>query len=166
MISLRLTALTMVLALGFAEPARAEEPVRARLAAFRPALQISLDLPPDQYDDPAAQVEVASAAEPSKPVGSVLPRECKPRYMVGPGLGIPLGIGAMTLGGVVVWAGTGCWGWAGVDCSAPRSTSERAAMAGGALLLGAGAATLIYSSIKLHRNMQTRTRVCGGTHLL
>jgi len=61
--------------------------------------------------------------------------------MVGPGLGIPVGLSTATVGSVLAWAGS-------VDFWGPTPNNQEA-IAGGTLLIGAGLATFIYSSVKL-----------------
>jgi hypothetical protein len=84
-----------------------------------------------------------------------VPRECKPRYMAGPGTGLVLGMGAMGLGGPLIWAGT--------YYGEPRSAGEKALIAGGSLMIAAGLAAVVYSGIKLKRNQETRNRVCRAS---
>ncbi|MEM8609617.1 MAG: hypothetical protein AAGF92_21115 [Myxococcota bacterium] len=80
------------------------------------------------------------------------PRECKPRYMVGPGLGIPLGLGAMTMGSVFTAAGA-----RGIL----TTTNESKLIAVGSVALVLGTAAFLYSSVKLSRNKTRRRQVCG-----
>jgi hypothetical protein len=79
-------------------------------------------------------------------------RECTPRYMAGPGVGIPLGLGTAALGSAFVFVS-----------SVPNETSlpdGRAAGIAGAVMIPVGVAAFIYSSIKLSKNRRTRLRVC------
>ena len=76
-----------------------------------------------------------------------VPRECKPRYMAGPGTGLVLGIGSIGVGGSVIWAGT---------LLDPRLT------AGGSFVVAAGLAVAIFSAIKVKRNRDRRARICGA----
>jgi hypothetical protein len=79
-------------------------------------------------------------------------RECTPRYMAGPGVGIPLGLGTAALGSAFVFVST---------VPNERSLPDgRAAGIAGAVMIPVGVAAFIYSSIKLAKNRQTRSRVC------
>jgi hypothetical protein len=84
-----------------------------------------------------------------------VPRECKPRYMAGPGTGLVLGLGSIGLGGALIGAGT--------YYGEPRSAGEKGLIAGGSLMIGAGLAAVVYSGIKLKRNQETRNRVCRAS---
>jgi hypothetical protein len=77
--------------------------------------------------------------------------------MAGPAVGVPLGLGVVAFGSVLISAAT-------VDFFEPRpnSRSERGAIAGGSIMIGAGLATFIYSSVKLSKNRRVRKRICGS----
>jgi hypothetical protein len=97
---------------------------------------------------------IQRAEIPAPPV----PRECKRRYMVGLGIGNPLGLGTFMGGVVMVTIGN-------YDLSEsvdPKTRSDRAFIAGGSIMIAAGLATFIYSSVKLSQNRHERLRVCGS----
>jgi hypothetical protein len=104
-----------------------------------------------QADDVPQSVELLEAPTPS------VPRECTGRFMAGPAVGIPLGLGVAAFGSVLVSA-------AAVDLfgSRPSSRSERGAIAGGSIMIGTGLAAFIYSSVKLSKNRRARKRICGS----
>ncbi len=82
------------------------------------------------------------------------PRECKPRYMAGPATGMALGAGAITGGALMVTAGN-------LQLfDSPKTRSQRGLIAGGSVLMAAGVATLIYSSVRLAKNRYARQSVC------
>lgn len=80
-------------------------------------------------------------------------RECTPRYMAGPAVGIPLGLGTAGLGSALVFVASVPY----TDTSLPDS---RAAGIAGAVILPVGVAAFIYSSVKLAKNRQARLREC------
>lgn len=82
-------------------------------------------------------------------------RECRPRYMAGPGVGIPLGLGTASVGAAFVFLAS-----TPNSSSFPDSSSARAVGIAGAVMIPVGLATFIYSSVKLARNRHTRQRVC------
>lgn len=86
-----------------------------------------------------------------------VPRECTPRYMAGPALGVPLGLGAF-MGGVVMVTVGNFHLWE----PEPKSRGDRGLIAGGSILMAAGLASFIYSSVKISNNRHTRRRVCGS----
>ncbi len=86
------------------------------------------------------------------------PRECTGRFVAGPAVGIPLGLGAAAIGGVLIYAGTNPLGDA---FSQGSNNNARGAIAGGAILVGAGLAAFLYSAVKLHKNLEVRRRLCG-----
>ncbi len=103
-----------------------------------------------------ASPTVHASAEEESPSGieSSEPRECTGRFVAGPAVGIPLGVGTAALGGVLIYAGT--------DRFFDDSSNARAGfIAGGSITVAAGLAALVYSSIKLRRNLEVRHRVCG-----
>lgn len=83
-------------------------------------------------------------------------RECTPRYMAGPGVGIPLGLATAGLGSAFVFLST----TPSSGSSSGKSNSRAAAIAG-AVMIPAGLAAFIYSSVKAKRNRRTRKQVCG-----
>lgn len=91
--------------------------------------------------------------EPATELGAATPRECTGRFVAGPAVGIPLGAGTATLGGVFIAAGQGLFG-------DPVDNSP-GAFAAGSILLAAGLTAAIYSSVKLAKNMKVRRRMCG-----
>lgn len=104
---------------------------------------------PADFDSRLHHVSPQPVLEVSPPP---VPRECKPRYMAGPGTGLVLGLGSIGLGGPLIWAGT--------YYGEPRSAGEKGLIAGGSLMIAAGLAAVVYSGIKLKRNQETRNRVC------
>lgn len=72
--------------------------------------------------------------------------------MVGPGMGIPLGLGAITMGSLFTAIGA-----RGIFTTA----NEPRLIGWGSATLVVGTATFIYSSIKLKRNLTRRREVCG-----
>jgi hypothetical protein len=143
----------IVLQSSFPQPARAEEPPQPRSVNTGRSLQPRLALALRHSDDLRLGTDGTHSIQRAEIPASPVPRECKPKYMVGPGIGIPLGLGTATFGGVLTYAAT-------VDIfgSTPNSAGG---IAGGTLLIGAGLATFIYSSIKLSKNRHTRERLCS-----
>lgn len=101
---------------------------------------------------PTAQ---ASAEEefPSR-IESSEPRECTGRFVAGPAVGIPLGVGTAALGAVLIYAGTD-------PVFDSRSNNAAGVIAGGSIMVAVGLAAFLYSSVKLRRNLETRDRVCS-----
>jgi hypothetical protein len=93
------------------------------------------------------------------PAETPVPRECTGRFVAGPAVGIPLGLGTAAFGGVLVYAATNPLGDS--FSSDRRSNNAPGAIAGGAILVGAGLAAFLYSTIKLRKNLEARRRVCG-----
>lgn len=127
---------------------------RTHSTAFTSVLVVALQTGlahPAQADDASQSVELREAPPPS------VPRECTGRFMAGPAVGIPLGLGVAAFGSVLVTA-------AAVDLFEPRpsSRSERGAIAGGSIMIGTGLAAFIYSSVKLSKNRRARKRICGS----
>ena len=87
------------------------------------------------------------------------PRECTGRFVAGPAVGIPLGLGTAAFGGILVYAGTNPLG----DSFDSNRSGNNApgAIAGGSILIGAGLAVFVYSAIKLRRNLEVRRSICG-----
>jgi hypothetical protein len=82
--------------------------------------------------------------------------------MAGPALGIPLGLASVAVGAIFVTAvNAGEDLFEDIDIPSARNRRDRAFLAGGTLMIAAGSATFLYSSIKLHENRQTRRRLCG-----
>lgn len=105
---------------------------------------------------PHARADEAAASEGEAPI----PRECKARFVAGPSVGIPLGLGTATLGGMFIYVGSArAYGAVGVDDRSPG------AIAGGTIMLSAGLAAVVYSSIKLRRNLDARFERCGGYNM-
>jgi hypothetical protein len=146
----RWTLLATMMQAGVMSPAKAEEPLALRLA-----------LPPSYFVDASIEGEpVAPPLEPTEPnAPPSTPRECKPRYMAGPAVGIPLGVGSMILGGVMVGAGTDFQVFA-----SGSGTNEPSLIASGSVLLAAGAAAMAYSAIKLTKNVRRRALVCDSVN--
>ena len=96
-----------------------------------------------------------------EPVAST-PRECKPRYMAGPAVGMVVGPGAIVSGLFMISAGTPVFKVLG---QTERTGGEKALTAGGALVMAAGTGALLYSIGKLVKNRRQRKKVCGGEQL-
>jgi len=128
---------------GIASPARAEEPLSLRLS-----------LPASYYVKTSSEVQATHSLQQDEINAPSLRRECKARYMVGPAVGIPLGVGSMIVGGLMVGAGTN-FSVLGSDGS-----NVPGLIGGGSALLAAGAGALVFSAIKAKRNVKTRARVC------
>jgi len=128
--------------------ARAEEPKASPSPSVEPDDNAILYLPSGGTDE-----AVASAASTR--------RECKPRYMAGPAVGIVAGPGAILSGLFMIAAGTP------IDIFGPaeRTGRDRALTAGGAFVLAAGTGALFYSIGKLVKNRRTRKRVCHDEQL-
>ena len=77
-----------------------------------------------------------------------VPRECRPRYMAGPGTGVVLGMGSVGVGAPLIWAGT---------------LYDARMTAGASLIVAAGLAAVVASGIKLKRNRDRRAHVCGAS---
>jgi len=122
----------------------------AFMALLIVALQTAL-AHPAQADEASQSIELREKPPPS------VPRECTGRFMAGPAVGIPLGLGVAAFGSVLISAAT-------VDLFEPRpsSRSERGAIAGGSIMIGTGLAAFIYSSVKLSKNRRVRKRICGS----
>ena len=99
-----------------------------------------------------AQEEAPSALE------SPTPRECTGRFVAGPSVGIPVGLGTAAIGAVLIWAATNPTG----DLLFGESADNNSAggIAGGSILVGAGLAAFVYSAIKLHKNLEVRRDLC------
>ena len=101
----------------------------------------------------------AGAQTPEEAPAPSVPRECTGRYMAGPAVGIPLGLSVAAFGSVLVAAATSDL----FEESRPNDPKERGAAAGGSIMIGAGLAAFIYSSVKLSKNRRTRKRVCSSS---
>ncbi len=141
------TLLAIVLFSSVASPARGD-----RLSKPRPALVV------DHSNDPVIGINVTRVAAPPAPPPAV-PRECTPRYMAGPGVGIPLGLGTAVTGAVFVGYGTADFELFGQRISWARNPP--ASIAGGSVMIAAGLTAFLYSSVKLSKNRRQRERVCG-----
>ena len=80
-------------------------------------------------------------------------RECKPRYMAGPGVGLTLGMASIGFGGVMIGFAT--------DDDPFGISAEKGSIAGGSLMIAAGLAAIVYSGIKATLNGEKRARVCS-----
>lgn len=89
---------------------------------------------------------------------SPTPRECTGRFVAGPSVGIPVGLGTAALGAVLIYAATNPLGDAFSGHSAGNNWPG--GVAGGAILVGAGLAAFIYSAVKLHKNLEVRRDLC------
>jgi hypothetical protein len=82
--------------------------------------------------------------------------------MAGPAVGIPLGLASVAVGAIFLTAFNLSEDLVeDIDVPSERDRRDRAFIAGGTLMIAAGAATFLYSSIKLHENRKTRRRLCG-----
>lgn len=89
---------------------------------------------------------------------SPTPRECTGRFVAGPSVGIPVGLGTAAFGAVLIYAASNPLGDAfGGDAS---SNNSPGGIAGGSILVGAGLAAFLYSAIKLHKNLAVRRDLC------
>ncbi len=96
-----------------------------------------------------AQEEAPSALE------SPTPRECTGRFVAGPSVGIPVGLGTAAFGAFLIFAATNPLG----DVFG-GNTNSPGGIAGGSILVGAGLAVFVYSAIKLHKNLEVRRDLC------
>ena len=83
-------------------------------------------------------------------------RECKPRYMVGPGMGVVVAPGVVLGGSVAVTVGT--WDFSG---SYSRTALDRGIIALGAIGIAGGVALLIGSAHNIGKKRARRNEVCG-----
>lgn len=101
---------------------------------------------------PHARADQGALSEGEAPI----PRECTGRFVAGPSVGIVLGLGTATVGAI---------GLGGAAYGAYHSDVENNSpgfIAGFATTFGVGLAAFIYSSIKLHKNLDVRFERCGG----
>jgi hypothetical protein len=131
---------------SFPQPAGAEEPLQQR-----PLLTVRYS--DDLMHGTEGTLAIQRVDIPAPPV----PRECRPRYMAGPAVGLPLGVYAIASGTIMVRAGTDMQ----IFSSPPRHRDPMLIGWGGALI-AAGVGTFIYSSVKLAMNRHVRRRVCGS----
>jgi len=117
----------------------------------------------DHSDDPVLGIVGSGAVEFVETPAPPLPRECKPRYMAGPAVGLVVGPGAIVGGMFMIAAGSFQLDLFGVEDE--RTTRDRGLIAGGSLFLAAGLATFIYSSAKLSKNRHERRRICDSEEL-
>jgi hypothetical protein len=77
-------------------------------------------------------------------------------------MGILLGLASVAIGAIFVTAVVANEDlFEDIDVLSERDRRDRAVLAGGSLMIAAGSATFLYSSIKLHENRKTRRRICG-----
>ena len=113
-----------------------------------------LTLPISYFDQVGSGAPGAMPQPGADLLATPTPRECKPRYMAGPGTGMALGAGAITGGALMVTAGN-------LQLfDSPKTRRERGLIAGGSVLMAAGVAALIYSSVRLAKNRYARQSVC------
>ena len=158
----RLSALIglLVIALqsSFPQLARAEEPPQPHLANIGGSVQPRFALALRYSDDLVLGTEGTHAVQRVEISAPPIPRECKPKYMVGPGLGVPLGVGTVMGGAVMVAVGN----LDVLNTGDAKTRRDRALIAGGSIMIGAGLAAFIYSSVKLSQNRHARRRVCDS----
>ena len=92
----------------------------------------------------------ASASAQSTEINYEMPRECKSRYMAGPGTGVVLSAGAVWFGSQLIWLGS--------DGFFDR---DRGLLGGGAFMVAAGAATMAISFMSIARHRKHRKTLCG-----
>jgi len=131
----------------------ASNPAQAEGPAASPSF--SLDL-----DDSALRYLPSGETDESLAPSASTPRECKPRYMAGPAVGMVAGPGAIVLGWFMIGAGYPTSRL--LFTSSERTGGEKALTAGGAILFAAGTGALLYSIGKLVKNRRERKRVCGS----
>ena len=126
---------------------------------------------PDAYvgpttpgSEPALQMGVNSTGLEVTPPPPPARRECKPRYMAGPAVGIAVGALAIVTGPALILAGT--WDLELFGVESEKTRADRALQGSGAALLIAGFGALIYSSVKLAENRHKRERVCDKDYTL
>ncbi len=119
--------------------------------------QARVALVADYSDDPVLGIVGTGAVGTVETPAPAVPRECKSRYMVGPGMGIALGPTVIIGGGYMVAAGSlgGLW-------DSELTSRDKGLIAGGSFVIAGGAATFIYSLVKLSRNRHERRRVCDS----
>ena len=107
----------------------------------------------DLTEDPVLGIRGSGArslvAAPPQPT----PRECRPRYLAAPAIGVALG--PLTMGGGAAMVTAGALG------DRPASSRDRQMIGWGVGLLAVGTAVWIYSAFKLADNRQNRQRQCG-----
>ena len=86
------------------------------------------------------------------------PRECTGRFVAGPSVGIPVGLGTAAVGAVLIYAATNPLDDAFGGDSAGNNWPG--GVAGGSILVAAGLAAFLYSAIKLHKNLDVRRDLC------
>jgi hypothetical protein len=116
--------------------------------------QPRLALVADHSDDPVLGVVGSGTVQYVETPTPPVPRECTPRYMAGPAVGLVVGPGAIVSGLFMVAAGS--------YRSIPdqRTGGDRALIAGGAIVMAAGLGTFLYSIGKLVKNRHERRRIC------
>ena len=135
---------------------------RRREATRPPVENADLDIDQLDLDDTGLRyLPGEETDEVIEPVAST-PRECKPRYMAGPAVGMVVGPGAIVSGLFMISAGTPVFKVLG---QTERTGGEKALTAGGALVMAAGTGALLYSIGKLVKNRRQRKKVCGGEQL-
>ena len=128
--------------------------LRAATVLFTACLIIRVALPASVRADEPVRPGIDYKDAPGLPVASEIPRECKPRYMAGPAVGIPLGLGTAGLGSAFVFIAT-------TPSSSRLRDSSTAIGIAGSVMIPTGTAVFIYSAVKAKRNRQERRRVCN-----
>jgi hypothetical protein len=116
--------------------------------------QPRLALVADYSDDSVLGVVGSGTVQYVETPAPPVQRECTPRYMAGPAVGLVVGPGAMVGGLFMTAAGSYRSGLG------ERTARDRGLMAGGALVMAAGLGTFLYSIGKLAKNRHERRRIC------
>jgi hypothetical protein len=120
--------LVIVLQSSFPQSARAEEPPQPPLATLGGPVQPRFSLRLRHSDALVLGTEGMHAVQRAEISAPPIPRECKPSYMAGPAVGVPLGLGAFMGGVVTVTVGN-------FDLFEPdpKTRRDRALIAGGSI---------------------------------
>lgn len=156
-VAVLIALLVIALQSSFPQPARAEEPPQPRLVNTGGSPQPHLTLTLRYADDLMLGTEGTHAVQRVQIPAPPVKRECTPRYMAGPAVGMVVGPVAMVGGIFMIGAGIPIE-FFGVEDE--KTKRDRGLQAGGGLLMAAGLGTFLYSIGKLVVNGRERRRVC------
>ena len=140
----RFGLLVLVLQSSLPAPAYADGLLQPRLALVAADLR-----------DPVLGMAGTGAVELVETPAPPVPRECTPRYMAGPAVGVVVGPGAIFVGYGMVAAGS-----FDLFDTYQKTRGQRGLIAGGSIMMAAGLGTFLYSIGKLVVNRRERRRVC------
>ena len=143
-VTVLIVLLVIALQSSFPQPARAEEPPQPRLVNTGGSLQPRLTLALRYSDDLMLGTEGTHAVQRVEIPAPPVPRECTPRYMAGPAVGMVVGPVAMVSGLFLAASG------AAFPPAEGRTPGQRGRIAGGSLVMAAGLGTFLYSIGKLY----------------